>query len=100
MRLRQRRSSSLGDAVLLLRAPGFVRDGHLEEPGLEQWGNDLVPELGPVRASRWRHQLRQRPGFSWIRLFRALSETTGTEATFSSFGVSYSDFEAEFTRVP
>jgi hypothetical protein len=40
----------------------------------------------------------QRPGFSWTRLFRALSENDRTEHTLESFGISYSDLEAEFWR--
>ena len=40
----------------------------------------------------------QRPGFSWPRLFRALSENDRTERTLESFGFSYSDLEAEFWR--
>jgi hypothetical protein len=40
----------------------------------------------------------QRPGFSWTRLFRALSENSRTESTFGSFGIGYSDLEAEFAR--
>jgi hypothetical protein len=40
----------------------------------------------------------RRPGFSWTRLFRALSENDRTESTLESFGFSYSDLEAEFGR--
>lgn len=40
----------------------------------------------------------QRPGFNWARLFSALSENSRTESTFASFGIGYSDLEAEFTR--
>jgi tetratricopeptide (TPR) repeat protein len=40
----------------------------------------------------------QQPGFSWTRLFRALSENNRTESTFDSFGLGYADLEAEFAR--
>jgi hypothetical protein len=40
----------------------------------------------------------QRPGFNWSRLFRALMESNRTEYTFDTFGLRYSDLEAEFAR--
>jgi hypothetical protein len=57
---REGRAPGVRRAVLLLRAPRLVRDGHLEQPGFEQWSHDLVPELGPVGSARRSHQLCQR----------------------------------------
>ena len=42
--------------------------------------------------------IMQRPGFNWASLLRALGETDWTERTFSSFGFSYPDLEAQFGR--
>ena|GEM_PF-3313664 len=46
--------------MMLEEVPRPVGDGHLEQPGFEQWSDDLVPELGPVGSSRWAYEFRQR----------------------------------------
>jgi len=40
----------------------------------------------------------ERPGFGWTRLLRALNGSTAPERALDSFGLSYSDLEASFTR--
>jgi len=50
--------------VLLLRAPGFAGDCHLDEAGVEKTRKNLLPELGAVRAAGWNYRFGERPGFS------------------------------------
>jgi hypothetical protein len=46
--VRKNHSTGGGGAVPLLRAAGFVWNGHFDESGFDERIQDLVPELGPV----------------------------------------------------
>src|SRR5450830_178962 len=80
MRVFKNTTSCLGGAIPLLRAAGFVRNGHLNKTGTYEWVDDLVPELGPV-ASAGKCQK-----FAHVAVFQAFLKDSNLVPTWSRLG--------------